>query len=57
VDDEAGQAVGPDEDRVEVAARTAGGERVVTRVDVVRADLERRGAGAAGGEGCVGNVC
>ena len=29
----------PDQVRVEVAARTAGGERVVARVDVVRTDL------------------
>ena len=30
-----------DHERVEVAAEPAGGERVVARVDVVRADLER----------------
>ncbi len=42
-----GDPVGADEHRVEVAAGTAGGERVVAGVDVVRAHLERRHDGAA----------
>ena len=42
-----GDPVGADEHRVEVAAGTARGERVVAGVDVVRAHLERRHGGAA----------
>ena len=39
------------EERVEVASRTAGGERVVAGIDEVRADLERRRLLAAPREG------
>ncbi len=50
VGEQRGDARRAAEHRVEVAARPAAGQRVVAGIDVVRADLVRGDAQAAGGE-------